>query len=354
MAFWTDEEKQFIWENRTLTPLELHKKWKTKFGDTRSYESIRYKQRLYDKNDRPPEKTGLSSAEYVAKLPTTEEKELSAWDWLEGILAVASKTPRKPLMPEKGKHTRVIFLSDLHFGQQHDQFGQSFNMQVARDRLLSIPYKLVGPKPDKIIVAFGGDCVEGENIYPNQQVHIECSAIEQSQKFAAASWEMLQLLHDRHACPVEVFTIPGNHGRTKKEASELSNWDNVGYIILSTLASLSDSPIAVHYNPNEFCLFTSRGKKILLNHHGVKHTGTPAMRTKLAGWRELFDFDMLLHGHWHEFKVGQWFGKFVMCNGSLGGVNQYATKLAVGSPPMQCYFDLLDGVPPGNFHVLTW
>ena len=340
-AFWTDEEKQFIWENRTLTATEMLPKWLEKFGDTRSTNALE-KQIL-----RTRKKTASVSAPVVDQIDV-------GISWLDGVLAAAKTLPKPPKQPESGERTRVIFLSDLHFGQQHHMFNKPFDHSVARERVTSIPHMLQGPKPDKVIVALGGDCVEGENIYPNQQVHIEFPAIEQAQHFATATWEMLIGLHKQYKCPVEVFTVPGNHGRTDKSASELSNWDNVGYLILQTLSSVSELPISVHYNASELYLFETQGKRILLNHHGVKHTGTPAMRVKLAGWRELFEFNILLHGHWHEAKVGQWFGQFVICNGSLGGVNQYATKLAVGSPPMQVYFDLVEGQPFSEFRLLSW
>jgi len=350
VAFWTDAENKFILENPTLTPTELYRAWLQTFGETRTFPSVEHK--VYKL--RGPFSSRVVTEDLVSSPTATPPPTDAGFEWLQSTLAAAKAITPKPPQEEPGKRTRVLFLSDLHFGQQHEMFDYPFNMQAARDRLLAIPYKMKGPKPGKIVVAFGGDCIEGENIYPNQQVHIEKPAIEQAQAFSVAIWEMLELLYKKFSCPIDVYTVPGNHGTTGKYASELSNWDNVGYLLLQALSGLSEAPISVHYNPQEFCMFTVRGHKILLNHHGVKHTGTPAMRTKLAGWRELFEYDIFLHGHWHEWKVVQWFGKFVLCNGSLGGVNKYATKLAVGGPPMQTYFDLIESVEPNDFRIVNW
>ena len=132
----------------------------------------------------------------------------------------------------------VIVLSDLHFGK-HTKW---FNMEEANRRLLTIPDELKDKTDklndlDEVVVILAGDLVEGEDIYPTQNNHIECSAIEQVKGCAESTWKMILKLRGYFPDAIlRIETVPGNHGRVSKTANEKTNWDNVVYMIISMIA----------------------------------------------------------------------------------------------------------------------
>ena len=172
---------------------------------------------------------------------------------------------------------------------------------------------------DEVLIILAGDLVEGEDIYPTQNNHIECSAIEQTQACVQALWKMVlnftELFPD---ASIRIETVPGNHGRVSKTANEKTNWDNVVYMILDMIAKKhNDDRIIMNCNFDAFRTFRVKDKIGMANHHGVKHTGTSNMREKVAGWITGKQFDFMVHGHWHEWHVGNWLGRFVMANGCI-------------------------------------
>lgn len=280
-----------------------------------------------------------------------------AGTWLEELIGQAEVKPKvkvKKLDRGKDKSSLVVMLSDTHFGK----FTGVYDLDVARERMLSVPHMLYSkrnefPELDEIVILLGGDMVEGEDIYPTQNTHVECSTIEQVQACVDAIWEMMLTFRDLFRLPVVVETVPGNHGRMSKTANEKTNWDNVVYYILE-FAARTHSGIDVNCNFDKFKVFNIKDQKGLLYHKGVKHTGTPAMREKVAGWAHGKDFNFLVHGHWHEWHVGNWLGRFVISNGCMCGPDDLAEEMAKEDTARQAYFFVTPKRPAWGFSFLEW
>lgn len=248
----------------------------------------------------------------------------------------------------------IVVLSDLHFGK----FTEHFNLNEAENRLRSIPNQLIStslPTIDEVVVILLGDIVEGEDIYATQNGKLECPAFEQVQRATKACWETILSFRELFGCRVRIETAPGNHGRMSKTAHEKTNWDNVIYYILKLLAHMhGDEEIVVTPNFNRFHTFEVKGKRIGIHHQGVKHAGTPAMREKVAGWASRRSLDALVHGHWHEWHIGNWQDKIVVSNGSLCGPDDLGEQMSKEDNARQGWFIAEPGKPLWNFSFLEW
>ena len=248
-------------------------------------------------------------------------------------------------------------MSDLHFGK-HTKW---FNIEEASKRATSIPQYLHSKinkmtTIDEVLIILAGDLVEGEDIYPTQNNHIECSAIEQTQACVQALWKMVlnftELFPD---ASIRIETVPGNHGRVSKTANEKTNWDNVVYMILDMIAKKhNDDRIIMNCNFDAFRTFRVKDKIGMANHHGVKHTGTSNMREKVAGWITGKQFDFMVHGHWHEWHVGNWLGRFVMANGCMCGPDDLAEQMGKEDTARQGYFFITPKQPIWGFSFVEW
>lgn len=370
MRLWTQEELTLLYENMALPTKNIFATYCDSFGYARSYDSIQKKVKaLRDFNLEEEEEEEVVPA--IQTIPpaillsqiTAERKKIvkqeAQW-WLEQVVEMGRNLPLFPTnnhIMDKGT-SLCIAISDTHIGK-HTNY---FNVEVGRQRILSVPSKVcqvIGPDKvntiDEVVVVLLGDLVEGEDIYQTQAHHLECSAIEQVQIASEALWQMILQFRDLFGCTVRVETVPGNHGRTSKSANEKTNWDNIIHHILHMMSKMNDdNSIIFNCNFNTFRIFPVRDKIGMAYHHGVKHTGTPAMRERVAGWSASKHFDFMVHGHWHEWHVGNWLSKVVVSNGCLCGPDDLAEKIAKEDTARQAFFLVTTGQPIHSFSCIEW
>jgi predicted phosphodiesterase len=252
------------------------------------------------------------------------------------------------------KSSLVVVFSDTHYGK-HTPY---FNLKVARERARSVPIQIhrqTLPEIDEVVIVLAGDMIEGEDIYATQNNHIECPVFEQTQVCSESIWESVLLFRKLFNCRIRVETVPGNHGRMSKTANEKSNWDNVVYHLLRLMAHYHNDPeIVINANFDTMTTFPVKDRVGMAYHHGVKHAGTPAMREKIAAWSKTKKFDFLVHGHWHEWHVGNWLGKFVLGNGCMCGPDDLAETMGKEDEARQGYFFVTPGQPVWGFSFVEW
>lgn len=375
---WTVGEIKFLEENIHFSPIDVFSEYVLTYGAERSYDSIQKKLKqvketwlaLEHENDdgyedhdellEINENPSYVNFNTILAEPNTEErkvKKAEAKAWLEGLLEEYAdyKPTTTQTVQTSNKTSLCLVLSDLHFGKQ----TESFNLAVAKERVLDFvvqAHQNAKPELDEIVLILAGDIVEGEDIFPTQNGKLECSALKQAQSATAAIWESIILAEKLFKIPVRVETVPGNHGRTSKTANVKSNWDNVVYFSLGLLAKQHNQPdkIVVNVNPEKFHLIKVKDKVGLITHYGVKHTGTPAMVAKIAGWANKKKFDFLVHGHWHEWHVGNWLGKLIVSNGCICGSDDFSEEIAKEDNARQAYFFITEGRPIWGFSFIEW
>jgi len=373
MKHWTDQEIEILSQCLELSTKEAYLEFCNYFGSSqRTYDSLQKKiKKLRDAYSNEPDEDDFDLNIEVMLNPGTlhlhpdlaqkkKENKENAKLWLEGLIDLAQTeytTITHRIPPQTSGTSLCLVLSDLHFGK-HTKW---FDMEEANRRLLTIPDELKDKTDrlndlDEIVVILAGDLVEGEDIYPTQNNHIECSAIEQVKGCAESTWKMILKLRNHFPDTIlRIETVPGNHGRVSKTANEKTNWDNVVYMIISMIAKKhNDDKIIMNCNFDTFRTFMVKDKVGLANHHGVKHTGTSNMREKVAGWITGKQFDFMVHGHWHEWHVGNWLGRFVMGNGCMCGPDDLAEQMGKEDTARQGYFFVTPEKPIWGFSFVDW
>jgi len=375
MPAWSPTEIEFLVKRLGQSTIDIFTSFTEEFGETRSYGSVQKKVKkvrdAYDDFDAETNEEEeiplpsfttddegdffipMSSAELIKRKKINRE---DARDWILSLAGIEGEWPQhRSVHPNPEKSSVVLVFSDTHFGKQTEWY----NMDIGRKRFLSVPDKLEEhtlPDFDEIVVALLGDMVEGEDIYPTQNHHLEVPAFTQMKEATDAIWHMILKLKGRFPhTKIRIICTKGNHGRVSKTANENSNWDNVLYYALSLIVAAAANPdITMELNYDDFYVFQVKDKRGLVNHKGVKHVGTPAMQVKIAGWAKSKDFDFLLHGHWHEWHVGNWIGKFVMGNGCMCGPDDLAERIAKEDTARQGFFFVTPGKQPWGWSFFEW
>lgn len=373
---WMEPEIEFLGRNLKLKTKVLFELYEDSYGSVRTYDSVQKKiKQLRDAfSDAPTDDEEIDEVTTEIsriveagnlRLPEVTARELresrqDTRDWLRDVItitkeemghlggAVASRAVRSD------KSSLVVVLSDQHFGK----CSNWYNIKVGRERMRSIPINIFNsalPEIDEVVIILTGDMVEGEDIYATQNSNLECSVIEQTMACSQAIWETVLLFRELFKCPVRIETVPGNHGRMSKTANEKSNWDNVTYHIVRLLAhQYKDEGVIVNCNFEQFITFPVKDKIGMAYHKGVKHTGTPAMQTKVSGWSKTKQFDFMVHGHWHEWHIGNVLGRFVIGNGCLCGPDDLAETMGKEDDARQAYFFVTPEKPVWGFSFVEW
>jgi len=373
MQVWNQTELEFLRDNLTLSTKDLYEEFREEFGSNRSYDSIQKKvkklrdafdtgdfdsdedteQQLIEMFSCQKDSHIIAPVPPATKIANNERK-------LKFIKELIEETP-KFKMPKAGKPVKskdsslVMVLSDTHCGQQNKGFG----IQEFKERLAEYPSlvhrQIANHQVDEVVINMVGDMLEGEDIYPTQPWHVVCPTIDQLEIATNVFWEMSLSAREIFDCPVRLVCVPGNHGRTGQTTNEKTNWDNVLYHCLKILVGNTDSKgISIEHSGEPFQRYDVKDRIGLLYHQGVKHTGTPAMREKIAGWVESNQCDFIVSGHYHEWKIGSWHKATVIANGSLCGPNDLSDRMAQNTPARQGFFLVTPNEPLGHFGYIEW
>lgn len=255
--------------------------------------------------------------------------------------------------PGVNQSVLCVCLSDTHVGKK----TKTFNSEIAVSRLLELGCEIadvaVDLDADRIHLYLVGDIVDGEGIFPTQGSHIDMPAIEQAYTAAEVLAEAVKTIVANCELPVEIYTVPGNHGRSNRYVSEITNWDNVCYKMLA-LKLEGEEGIYMVPNLEEFFTVDVLDKRVTLNHKGIKNPGSKAQLDRATTWFTLFNSDVLVHGHWHSPGIKFNRDKAVISNGAMVGLDDYAERLGLFDEPRQLAFLVEEGRPITNFHTFTW
>lgn len=257
--------------------------------------------------------------------------------------------------------TIVLFLSDLHWGEVADLAAldglNSYNLPIARARLgrwaqtvadLSTRH-WTGPPPERIVLILGGDMISGE-IHAELAKTNEAKALPAVRDLVAHLAAALRLIRERVGCPVDVISLPGNHGRAtmkpeSKQAAETSYDTLVADFLESAFAAekgvtfykpVSGDALFRIYN---FQIFATHGDRIG-SRGGTGFIGPAA--TAARGFKRIAaDYaargtllDLILIGHFHTpLKLEEGF-----VNGCLPGPTEYSRDGRFRPHPAQQLF----------------
>lgn len=282
----------------------------------------------------------------------------------EAVFSLAA-TPLAPpnwnTSPDKGhkRETLVLFLSDIHMGEVVDfkTMGgrNSYNMEIGRKRIERYFTNVVklgtehwtGPPPDCIYLVLGGDMISGE-------IHDELAktndllgipAVRYLSECLAAGLELLRKTFAQ--IPINVISVPGNHGRTtrKPESKDfaINSYDTLTAWVLESWAKAKGLKNVTFSAPaSGDALVNIHGWNVLFTHGdrigsrggsgfvGVAATATRGMKKLVEDFlSEGMVIDTIVMGHFHSPMMLE----YGFVNGSLPGPTEYSRTGRMKSHP---------------------
>jgi hypothetical protein len=235
-----------------------------------------------------------------------------------------------------------VLLSDFHVGRVVEGANgeQAFNVAIATERLDNMFSAIMEQtaiqvsRIDEVILLLAGDMVDGEGIYPGQEMQLETHVPSQTKLVTRKLWGLITSFAETFPA-VRVVTVRGNHGRTNGSAE--ANWDTMVYQSLELLLDMSPQidNITISNRYGLFNTFETRGWKGMLRHWAPVQAHTASAIKTIAGWYSIHDYDLIAHGHFHHWGINTWNGKVILRNGALYGGDDYAESFGAKDDPHQ-------------------
>ena len=289
-------------------------------------------------------------------------RESIGWEAIrEGVLKltatpIAPEFAAQPDRDQRGSRSVILHLSDLHCGEvvrleDTDEIN-SFDIEIFKARIARFGQGAIalmtkhwqGDPPEKIIVVFGGDLCNGELHEDAAKTNDALSA--PAVRICAA--HLAGLLKELSAvAPVDVYSVPGNHGRlTRKIESKNFARDSLDTLVCSVVEMILSQDPALRVN----FFAPSSGDALLKVYHivfaiihgqrelrgGLGFVGPFA--AILRGYQKVHAYfsaqhkriDLVLSGHLH---TAGYIASLGVANGSLVGHNEFARDLRAKPEP---------------------
>jgi len=264
-----------------------------------------------------------------------------------GKVKLAKYKPRK-------RQRRLLALahSDAHYGDvvHHPATGELlYDPATCLQRVREIPAMLeqrVQPGDvDGCVVFWLGDQITGEQIYPHQPHEIAACLADQVGDFHWHQWALITELAKRYGS-CDVYCVPGNHGRAGKRHSPRTNWDRMLAQFMQLHAHYhSGDNVTVELCHHDVGVWDVLGHRVLVRHIGTRNDDTPARKGRLADWRDIHGYGLLVHGHFHTDKRLQYHGIPVVSNGTLKEPGSYAEERGLWGRPSQAWWIMTEDDP---------
>jgi len=304
----------------------------------------------------------VSSAQ---KAQNTMKSRNIAADLLNDLQEIRAQVPRTSSVSTRrasgDKESLVVVMSDNHFGRTfEDEDGTVlYNMQIARERVISTPEKIADAlsrekrkQIDEVVLCLIGDHIDGEGVFPAQEMSLETHIVEQVKQCVRAFWECIQKLRSMFPM-VRVITTRGNHGRGG--ISPESNWDNIVYQELELLIDITADPnLTIKNKYGAYNTLDVKGWRGMLRHKAPVQADTASALAKYAGWHGIHEWDFFCYGHWHHWGIMTWNSKPIFRNGTIMGADDYAESLAVKDEPVQLCFCVSEKQIPTNIMPIRY
>lgn len=258
-------------------------------------------------------------AENIAKIPALSKQEYGG---------EASDAPIEALM----------LISDMHIGMQIDNFANRYDKDVAYKRLMAYVDETIRICRDsgvtRLNVANLNDAIHGI-IHITARLEEEEGVIEQI--MIAAEYLAEALMRLKKAAPEVIYrSVTDNHARVVADYKQHIEKDNLCRLIdFYVEARLKDSGIVfAHDNLDvDVSMFELMNGKTVICSHGHRDNLNSILQGYIGATRRFIDY--ICVGHYHESKMKSFQGAKIIVNGSLCGVDSYATSRRLFGDPEQ-------------------
>ena len=257
-------------------------------------------------------------------------------------------------------YTPIVFLADWHVGKKTDIESNVFDRDIFDVRVqrlikrLEQKFRACSRPMDEVHVALGGDFLDGPagDMHPQQHLDQDIHNTEQCLIAADAISEVVNFLAELLDVPLYVHSVPGNHGRTRKDHEQDP------YRIAENLTY----EIAERQSAGEWDIM----RDDMMNTWKIRNTGIylqhgddiPYDIRDIVWSSEIPDCEhyLVLTGHKHSFQVSGSSDRNVLHvrSSSLCGDSEYATRqLGKTCRPSQTIVKVFDeGPEPGGLIYL--
>ena len=246
------------------------------------------------------------------------------------------KAPFKShVIEDTDEEVAVLVLSDLHFGKKTSYYNttialERFNKTI--DNFIKVVMQQKKSIPiNKICLLLTGDIVDGENIFPTHNHHIDSPVLSQVFDTAPVFVERIAELASMFE-EVSIHCVRGNHGRVSKHNHEDTNFDLFYYKVLE-IALRDVENVKFNVCRGWSHIVEVNGVKILQYHgHQIKMTlnlpwyGITTRVSRWASTEKLADFDVAIQGHFHAASILRWNNKLIITNGTIVDGDDFALE----------------------------
>lgn len=239
-----------------------------------------------------------------------------------------------------------IICTDWHTGKK----TTSYNTVIFRRRIEYLTERILSiidlHKPiRKAHIMFCGDMAQGENIYQGSGVEdAEMGARLQIKQVLIPTATSMCVSVSQVVQEVELYGVPGNHGKPDKASPSGTNWDLFFYDLLES-ALINNDRIHVHPSHNFYQLINIRGYRFFIIHGDQVNAtaGIPlfAMRRKMQDWyAHVGGFHYAYAGHFHSAAADQVnsVADYAICPPLVTGDAWALEKVGRASKPVQLCF----------------
>lgn len=243
------------------------------------------------------------------------------------------------------KSEAVLLLSDLHIGVECSNFYNTYNSDVAAQRLNilldnTIKYCKTHNVARLNIINLG-DCIHGL-IHTSARIEQEMDIISQVMTASELISKFLNAI--QYAAPEVIYrSCTDNHSRTMANKHEALEEENLFRLIdWYLMERLKGSNIIFKQDNIDISLgkFTLLNGKKLMFAHGHLENLNQLVQSWVGATQEYIDY--LCVGHFHCEKIKTFQNAKVIVNGSIVGTEQYALSKRLFSKPSQ-YLLLFEG-----------
>lgn len=289
---------------------------------------------------------------------TTLAREAVADTLQDSISRIGAFPPTKPPKKRTGKLDVAemhLAISDVHVGSFVDaslasNLSKGYNIDVFRNCADTMEERVIffkelydsGFKCEKLVVGLLGDVVDGEAIFLGQALQVDRiiteQVVEAAHRFASMFYNWSKIFRE-----VEVFCVPGNHGRIgkKNELHWRSNLDYMAYLFIQQkLEAQKNVNVFISRSPN---MIVRHGITNFLYHHGDFVKGGAgsyvAYERKVQSISAMGDIPIhfSVSGHYHHSSSNSGpNARQYFTNGSWPGTNEFSVNVInTGDTPAQ-------------------
>ena len=268
---------------------------------------------------------------------------------LEIAKEVADILKDKPILPNyeyirnSGNKSAILEISDWHYGIEINNPWNSYNPDIAKDRIILLRSKVISKIKENNIkdlyIANLGDLISGR-IHETIRIQNRIDVITQALEVAEILVEFIAYLSQY--ADIHYISTSDNHSRLepKKELSlDLESLTRViDPLLEARIKNLQYENkcnnvdfIKSPYGP-DIAVFEIMGYKVGAVHG---HKDSPKMVVNNISLMTNDNYNLILSAHLHHFSCDEVHNAVIVSNGSLMGTDDYAADLRLNNKPSQ-------------------